>query len=122
MRESLAENYTDLIKAVMLLQSDKPNAPVDTLYLHGLSEGMINSTVPNLIEIAADYQKRQLSRYISFNGSDGEGMGEQKPFSKISLTFYSRIPWDFCRRSGNSFSWLQTSSSAKGDMVHFPQP
>jgi|SRR3989344_352175 len=77
MRESLAENYTDLIKAVMLLQSDKPNAPVDTLYLHGLSEGMINSTVPNLIEIAADYQKRQLSRYISFNGSDGEGMGEQ---------------------------------------------
>ena len=77
MNEIDTENYKNLVRAAFLLQSDQPQEPVDTIYLHGLSEGMINSTEPNLFEIAVDYLKSKKSESISFNGSDGEGMPPQ---------------------------------------------
>lgn len=77
MKEAAEESYKNLIRAAMLLQSDQPLESVDAVYLHGLSEGMIYSTRPNLFEIAADYLTNKRSRWISFNGSDGEGMPPQ---------------------------------------------
>ncbi|OGE18072.1 hypothetical protein A3F00_02045 [Candidatus Daviesbacteria bacterium RIFCSPHIGHO2_12_FULL_37_11] len=106
MNERVEPNYQDLIRAAMLLQSDRPINSVDTIYLHGLSEGMINSTHPNLFEIAADYQRSKKAGCISFNGSDGEGMGEQnypgaawpgkdwyfRKFNETYVGYYDLIP------------------------------
>ena len=41
MSDVVQENYGNLVRAAILLQSDQPREPVDTIYLHGLSEGMI---------------------------------------------------------------------------------
>lgn len=75
--ERIEKNYTNLAKAAFLLQSDQPQNPVDVLYLHGLSRGMVYSTQPNLFKIAINYLKEQRVKCISFNGSDGEGMPPQ---------------------------------------------
>lgn len=75
--EKEEENYKNLVRAVFLLQSDQPTEPVDTVYLHGLSKGMIYSTQPNLFETAVNLVNSKKSRFITFNGSDGEGMPPQ---------------------------------------------
>ena len=72
MSDVVQENYGNLVRAAILLQSDQPREPVDTIYLHGLSEGMIYSTRPNLFEIAKSYLITQRATWISFNGSNGE--------------------------------------------------
>ena len=78
MSESLSEqNYQDLTRATMLLQSDQPRDFVDALYLHGLSEGMLYSTYPNLFDFAEDRAREYVAKFIAFNGSDGEGMPPQ---------------------------------------------
>lgn len=77
MTEGIEEIYCNLVRAAMLLQSDQPREPVDTIYLHGLSEGMIYSTHPNLIEITKRHLIAQRATWISFNGSNGEGMPPQ---------------------------------------------
>ena len=73
----IEQDYSNLARAAFLLQSDQPKNPVDTIYIHGLSRGMVFSTDPSLFGIAAEYLRAGKANYISFNGSDGEGMPPQ---------------------------------------------
>ena len=68
--------YADLARAAMMLSSDQPKGLVDALYLHGLSNGMVESA--KLFDVALSFfYTTSSSPVIAFNGSDGEGMGDQ---------------------------------------------
>lgn len=63
--------WAEYARLALILSSDRPPEKVDAIYLHGLSEGMIQSG--NLFDLVTNFD----ASVISFNGSDGEGMGNQ---------------------------------------------
>lgn len=85
--------YADLARAAMMLSSDQ-SMRVNVVYLHGLSRGMVESA--NLFDVAVNFSHNG-GNIISFNGSDGEGMGGQNypgaawPGKKWYIEEFSRL-------------------------------
>ena len=69
--------WSNSVAATALLLSDSTPKEMDAVYLPGLSKGMIDSG--NLCrQVAVVYHDRfNTERWVAFNGSNGEGMGDQ---------------------------------------------
>ncbi len=59
----------NILATTMLLRDSQPSTPLNGLYIHGLSEGMIKSS--GIFEQAINLSKTH-GLAIAFNGSDGE--------------------------------------------------
>ncbi|MDO8557247.1 MAG: hypothetical protein Q7R98_02175 [Candidatus Jorgensenbacteria bacterium] len=71
--------YLDLFRAATMLSSDRPSDKVNAVYLHGLSEGMVESAgiFKKAVDMVTFGSMGRQAEFIAFNGSRGEGMGEQ---------------------------------------------
>lgn len=69
------EMYLDLIRANQMLLSGRPTKTMDSVYIHGLSEGMIKSG--DIFSVACGLYADRIE-VITFNGSNGEGAGQVK--------------------------------------------
>lgn len=61
----------------MMLGSDWPKNPLDAVYIHGLSHGMLEA--PEIFELAARLYHEGKAPFIAFNGSDGSPFGQNAP-------------------------------------------
>lgn len=72
MREALR-----VAQLVMILSSDWPTSPLDAVYIHGLSHGMLEA--PKIFELAARLYHEGKAPFIAFNGGDGSPFGLDAP-------------------------------------------
>lgn len=68
--------YLDLIRANQMFLSGRPTKTMDAVYIHGLSEGMIESG--DIFSVACGLYADGVTNVVAFNGSDGEGAGQIK--------------------------------------------
>lgn len=64
-------------KLAMMLSSDWPESPLDALYIHGLSHGMLRA--PKIFDYAARLYQEDNAPFIAFNGGDGSPFGVDAP-------------------------------------------
>lgn len=66
-----------IAQLAMMLSSDWPKKPLDALYIHGLSPGMLEA--PDLFGHAVRVYNEGLASRIAFSGGDGSPTGKHAP-------------------------------------------